>query len=186
VIALDRLVSLALGELAEEEANVVEEHVLECDACALRLELLVDLGQAVKELVSAGSVLLPATPGLLARLEQEGLVTRTYRMGPGEAVECTVAADDVYVALQLSIPADPGPRIDFIYEAEGMHFRLDDIPFDRARMLVTIAQTARFLRTLPTGSGTVRLVAVDGDGERSLSAYVLNHTATAESTRERP
>ncbi len=183
MIALERLASLALGELAEAEAAVVEEHVLDCDACAARLELLVDLGQAVKDVVTAGGVLLPAPPSLLARLEEQGLVTRTYRVAPGEAVECTVAADDLYVALHLSIPADPAVRLDFVYEAEGMRFRIDDVPFDRARGVVTVAQTARFLKTLPTGSGTVRLVAVDGDGERTVSAYVLNHTAIAEGSR---
>ncbi len=183
MIALERLASLALGEIADEEAADVEDHVLGCDACAARLELLVDLGQATRDLVARGAVPLPATTELLARLEQEGLVTRMYRIAPGGTAQCTVAADDVYVALQLSIPADPAARIDFVYDAEGMHFRFDDIPFDRDRGTLTLAQAAGFLRTLPTGRGTVRLIAVDGDGERPLAEYTLDHTATAERPR---
>lgn len=183
MIAIERLASLALGELTDTDAADVEEHVLDCDACAARLELLVELGQAVKDLVTCGGVPLPAPPELLARLQHEGLVTRTYRIAPGGAVQCTVAADDVYVALHLSIPADPAARIDFIYEAEGLHFRIDDIPFDPERRMVTVAQTAGFLRGLPTGRGTVRLVAVDVDGERALAEYTLNHTAMAERPR---
>jgi hypothetical protein len=181
VIALERLAMLALGDLPDHEAAEVEEHVLGCGECAARLERLADLGDAVRELVHAGRVLLPATAKLVSHLAREGLVTRTYRVAPGGAVACTVAAEDVYVALYLSVDTTDVDRIDFVYESPIARFRMDDVPFDREGGMVTVAQTAEYLRTLPTGSGTVRLVAVDSRGERALGEYVLNHTAQARS-----
>jgi hypothetical protein len=133
----------------------------------------------VRDLVRAGRVLLPATAELVAHLRREGLVTRTYRIAPGGAVACTVAAEDVYVALELSVDTADVDRIDFVYESPIARFRMEDVPFDREGGVVTVAQTAEYLRTLASGSGTVRLVAVDSRGERALGEYVLNHTAQA-------
>jgi hypothetical protein len=176
MIAFDRLAMLALGELPQEEAAAVEEHVLGCDECAARLERMIDLGQGLSALARAGS-----TGGLLAGeaivelLEREHLVTRRYRIAPGGQVACTVDAGDVYSAMYLAADTSGARRVDWIYHSPTAGYRVEDVPFHAGG--VTFVMPAAYLRTLPTQRKTIRLVAVDDTGERLLGEYVLDHTA---------
>jgi hypothetical protein len=178
MIAFERLAMLALGELPESEAGVVEDHVLGCGGCAAILDTLLDLGARVAELTREGSAFMLAGRALVGELGRLGLVTRTYQVGPGGEVACTVDATDIYSALRLSLDtSDEVGRVDLVYESPSGNYRVDDVPVDRAAGEVVFVQPAEYLRTLPSGRRRIRLVAVGTEGERILGEYVLLHTA---------
>jgi hypothetical protein len=178
MIAFEKLAMLALGELPESEATEVEDHVLSCSDCAGVLERLLDLGARVTEVTREGSTFMLAGQALVGELERVGLVTRTYRMGPGGEVACTVDAKDIYTALHLSLDTrgEVG-RVDMVYESPTGKYRVDDVPVDRDAGEVVFVQPAEYIRTLPSERKTILLIGVGSDGERILGEYVLDHTA---------
>jgi hypothetical protein len=183
MIAFGKLAMLALGELPESEAAVVEDHILACGSCAAILDRLLDLGARVAEVTQEGSAFMLAGHALVGELERVGLVTRTYQLRPGGEVACTVDANDIYSALRLFLDTSGEVgRVDLLYESPTASHRFDDVPMDRAAGEVVFVQPADYLRTLPSGRRTIRLVVVDGDGERTLGEYVLNHTAYSPAT----
>jgi hypothetical protein len=139
------------------------------------LERLLELGEDVRSLARLGAAPLLASRALVGRLENAGLVTRSYRVDPGGEVACTVDHRDVYSALLLSADTQGSRRVDFVYESTWRNFRVEDIPFDPDG--VAFVETAERLRAAPSGSRRLRLVAVDEKGERILGEYVLVHTA---------
>jgi hypothetical protein len=175
VIAFERLAMLALGELPVEEAVVVEEHVLGCTGCAAVLERLLELGERIGEVTRHGEAFLLAGRPLVDQLQAEGMITRRYEMGPGGEVSCTVDARDIYTCMCLKLDARALRRIDLIYEAPSARYRVEDLPFGPDE--VVFVQPATYIRTLPTERKTIRLMAVDDEGERAVATYVLNHTA---------
>jgi hypothetical protein len=180
MIEHSRLVALALGELAQQDAASVEDHVLACSACAATLERLLLARDVMPDLIRAGQVRIVLTARLLEQLEREGLVTRTYRLDPGEKVACSVRASDIYTVVHLrGADLSTVARLDAAFEIPGNAHRLADIPFDRERGLVLVAQRADYIRTLPGGLRTIRLIAVENGTEREIATYLLDHTAFA-------
>lgn len=182
MIALERLLQLAVGELSPGDAAEVEQHVLECTACAASLERLLALRDEVPALVRAGGVRLAGiSPAMLERMERAGLITRTYRLDAGGAVACSVARDDLYTAVHLNrVPLDGVSRLDLVVEVPDRSKRLNDVAFDAPNARVLIAMHASYIRTLPGGLHVLRLVAVDANGDRELAHFNLNHTAYRE------
>jgi hypothetical protein len=182
MIALERLLGLALGELPSAEAAEVEQHVLECSPCAASLERLLALRDEVPALVRSGGMRFGGiTAPLLERMERLGLITRTYRVEVGGSVACSVARDDLYTALHMQrVPLEGVARLDIDVVIPGRERRLTDVPFDAARGLVLMAQRADYIRTLPGGLHVLRLLAVEANGERELCHFDLNHTAYRE------
>jgi hypothetical protein len=177
MIAFERLAMLALGELSEADAAEVEEHVLGCDACAAVVERLVELGERMREVARAGGVGMMPGHALVEQLASERLVTRTYRIAPGGSVACTVGGRDIYSAMYLEVDLHGVRRLDLLYDAPSLTFRLQDLPFDPERGELTFVRAAEELRLLPTERKTIRLVSVEDGGDRLLGEYVLNHTA---------
>jgi len=71
-------------------------------------------------------------------------------------------------------------RIDVAIESTRGVYRLDDVSFDRARGVVLLAQRADLIRTFPRGAYTIRLFAIDEQGERrerEVGHYTMDHTA---------
>jgi anti-sigma factor RsiW len=130
MIALDRLIAYAAGDLSGDDELTVEEHVLSCGACAAVVERLVRLGSAIRELVRAGALdgRLIGTPALVAKLDAEGLIHRRYHAAPGQSVACSVGADDVFAVLTLEVPLAGVSRVDFVHNNN----RFADVPFDAA------------------------------------------------------
>jgi hypothetical protein len=175
MIAFERLSMLALGELPDDEAVAVEEHVLGCAGCAAVLERLLDLGEGIAEVTRLGGAFLLVGRGVVDRLEAEGMITRRYAIVSGGAVACTVDARDLYVSMRLELETRGLSRLDLLYESPIARHRFEDVPFDPGE--VVFSMPATFLRTLPTQREELRLVAVEGDGERTAAAYELHHTA---------
>lgn len=179
MIDLDRLVSLAAGDLSDAEAELVDEHVLACGQCAATLESLLRIGGALRDVVRAGRTDVVATSAFVARLDAEGLVTRRYRLAAGETVACTVGSTDVFSVTQLEAGLEHVRRLALVRTSHAGSERTDDIPFDPRAGVVTIVSRADWIRTLPTAKLTVQLVAVDDAEDRVLGSYVLDHTAFA-------
>jgi hypothetical protein len=175
MIADDALLMLALAELSGPDAEEAGEHVLACGACAERLEQLVALGIGIRDLVRAGKTWIVLSRRLLERMDRDGLVSRTYRVRPGETVPCGVGARDVYALTHLEADLTGVSRVDLVVSDLGM--RVDDVPFDRERGEITFVERSDHVRALPTGPIRLVLVAVDDVGERALGEYTLSHTA---------
>ena len=105
------------------------------------------------------------------------MVTRTYHLAPGGEVACTVDAEDVYTATHLALDTRGLGRVDLLFDSTSGSYRVADVPFDAERGEVVYALPGSYLRTLPTGRKTLRLVAVEEEGDRVLGEYVLDHTA---------
>jgi len=174
VIPFDELVGAALGDLDPAASDRVEEHILGCGACARTYEHILALGEGVAEVVRAGGVTILASTELLDELRRQHLITRTYRVPAGGSVQCTVAADDIFVAAEY-LGADLGSatRVDLITPFG----RLEDVPFDRALGRVAMLAAGDQLRELPTATGHYQLVSVEGDSQRTLADYTMHHTA---------
>jgi hypothetical protein len=175
VIAIERLIAYALGELEGDEALEVDDHVLSCGACAERLTRLLDLGAGVRALVRGGVAPIFLAPALRDALESAQLITRRYRLRPGEIVPCEVAAHDVYTLIELEANLHGATRVDLVRAGA---YRLPDVPIDRARGVVALVQPGERIRQEPTMRIELELIAVEeGTGDRSLGSYTLSHTA---------
>lgn len=177
MIELERLELLALGDLDAEEEGAVEEHVLACSACAAILERLLLIGAEVAELVRGGKVAFQAAAPLARRLEQAGLISRRYRLRPGQVVPCTVGASDVYSATELEADLRGARRVDLVRHSPTGSERRNDIVFDAEAGLVTLITRSDVIRTFPSVNLRFELFAEDASGERRLGEYVLEHTA---------
>lgn len=178
MIALESLAALALGELEGDELDRVELHVLSCSACALTLERLIEVGPAVRELVTAGQVRTFAEPALLARLDELGLISRRYRVAPDQVVACSVGPNDVYALTELEAELAGVQCVDLLVSSEvGGEWRDRDVPFDPARGVVSVLDRGDALRLLPSTRIFLTLVAVEDGAERRLGEYVLAHEA---------
>jgi hypothetical protein len=173
MIAIDRLVASAIGELTGDADAEVEEHVLSCGACAARYAFFVRLGPAIAELVRGGAVTMPISRALAEQLDARGLITRRYVLEPDKPVPCTIGPDDIYSLTTYSVDLQGVSRVDLIRGDQ----RLPDVPFDAAAGRVYMLTSAQVLRQVPSMRLHLRLLAVDEAGERTLGTYLLDHTA---------
>jgi hypothetical protein len=174
VIAVDRLIACALGELADDDADEVEEHILSCGACATRYASFVRLGPAIRALVRDGDATVPATRALVDAADAAGLVTRRYVLTPGAVVRCTVDATDIYsLTTYEGLDLAGVSQLDFVRAGT----RIADVPFDAREGRLYMLTRAEMLRALPTVKLPIRLVAVEGSGERTIAEVTLDHTA---------
>jgi hypothetical protein len=180
MIAPERLLALALSEIDGAEAEEVEAHVLSCSACAATLEKYLSVGQRVRDIVRRGGVRFALSPDLATELVEAGLIKRSYWLRPGDTVACSVAAEDVYVAAYLEADLTRATRIDIVFRMPDKEVRVRDVPFDPSKGVVSYAERADFLRSLPTHVMHCELLDVADDGtERTLGRYVFDHHATA-------
>ncbi|HET6281974.1 MAG TPA: hypothetical protein VFH73_13450 [Polyangia bacterium] len=178
MIAFDRLAALALGELGGEALDEVELHVLSCTPCARILERLVLLGAATRDLVVTGKVRNVVGPALSARLTELGLVGRRFRIAPGQVVPCAVGTDDVYVLAEMTADLGGVERVDLLLGPAGAEQqRIQDVPFDAASGMVMMVDRGDLLRQMPSMRLQMTLCAVDGERQRVLGEYVLDHHA---------
>ncbi len=178
MIALARLIAFALDELDEADAATLDEHILACTTCATTLTRLISLGPAVHALIATGQVPFAAPTSLVQHLDRAGLVSRTYRLRPGESLPCAVGVTDIYAATHLEADLSQVDRVDLVRVTPVGDVRLEDVPFDRDRGVVSLINPSAVIRTYPTMQIRMRLVAVDGGADRVLGEYTLEHRAS--------
>ncbi len=178
MIDFEQLVRRALDELDEAEATKIDEHVLRCGTCASTLESLVHVRSGVRDLVSAGKIAFPAGTALIDQLTAAGLISRTYRLAPGEVLPCAVGAADVYALTTLLANLEGVMRVDVVQSTLAGSTRMMDVPFDADRGLVRFVSRSDVLRSLPSTRLRLEVFAVDGSDERKIAEYFLEHTAS--------
>ncbi|HLV65996.1 MAG TPA: zf-HC2 domain-containing protein [Polyangiaceae bacterium] len=179
----EALAAHALGELAPEEAERVEEHFFACAECTRRLEAVQRLATAVETLVREGRVQAAVSPEWLREAEAGGLVVRAYRLAPGETVACTAGPDDHLIVLRFELPELEGAEgIDLRAElvdvrtGERREVVVTDIPVRRAPGELLYAYSAAEIRSLPRTRVTLRASAHGARGDQPIASYTLDHT----------
>ena len=172
------LVQYWLGELDEAAEARIDEHLLGCDHCGARLDELAALAAGVRSVFEGGRVFAFVTGDFVRGLAQRGVRLREYRVARNGSVNCTVAPGDQLLISHLEAPLDGVARVDATAESpEGTQvFR--DIPFDARTGLVMFTPGTEAIRSKPAYQFRMRLVAVDGDGERVIGDYTFNHAPT--------
>jgi anti-sigma factor RsiW len=168
-----------LGELAESEEEVVEEHLLACDQCSARLGEVIALAQGIRELARQGSLRMVVSDAFLKRAAEQGLRVREYAPPPGGSVQCTVTADDDLLIGRLAADMSGAKRVDLsICDEQGLEqTRLRDIPVGAAAGSVALQESITFAKAAPSFKMIARLIGVDEAGsEHVLGVYTFDHT----------
>lgn len=173
--SFDVLASLVLGELPDSEREAAELHLLSCSACAEIVTKLVRLGEGVRGLVRRARVPFFVSAARLEALTMTGLVTRTYRLAPGDTVACSVAPEDLYVASVLEADFHGLDEVDVLLP-DGS--RLVDVPFDAPGGVLVLLDESATVRSLPSEALKIALIGRSGSGEKQLGAYVFDHRQT--------
>ncbi len=170
------LVDYWFGELATNEEDRVEEHLLGCADCSRRLDGLVTLGAGIRSAFGNGAVGAVISLGFLEEMKQEGLRLREYPVAPGGSVNCTISASDDAVVSRLMVDLAGASRVDVALLSELGASRLTDIPFDPTAGEVLFCPPAASLKQAPAFVQRIRLLAVDEAGERAIADYTFMHT----------
>jgi hypothetical protein len=156
-----------------------QEHLLKCDACSRRAERMGHLAREVAALARSGAVAGPGTPGLVARLERDGVRVHRYRIGPGRVVPCSVWPEDHVMATVLDVRAligEQGNRFDLLARfGDEAVIRAEDVPLDRATGTLTWLTPAAVDRRRPVTLVSFQVIRVAGDGESVAGEYALAH-----------
>jgi anti-sigma factor RsiW len=179
-LALDTLVAYWLGETDADTTLAIDEHLLGCDACGARLDEVIALGDGVRRAFDAGRVRAFVGAAFVERLAARGAKVREYRLRPGDAVACSVAADDDVLVTRLDVPLAGVTRLDAIVRSSlaAQDERIADIPFDAARGQVLMLPRMAEVRRAPAHTFEVALVAVDGEADRVVARYTFEHAPT--------
>lgn len=179
-LGFDVLVEYWRGELSPEQQARLEERLFEDETSARRLEIVARLGSAVASMVRRGQLRTVATLDTLQRLRDEGVTIRGYRVGPGQIVPCTVAAED-FVAIVLHGTFEGLDAVDLEVEAslEGESPRtehLASVLVDRTGHEVVLLYPGDLIRALPRSEFVYRATTTTAAGPRTLGEFRLHHT----------
>lgn len=182
-IDFETLVAYWLGEVPASESENTEEHFFACAHCAGRLEWLAALADGVRAAMRGGRVGLFASRRFVTALAQAGLRLREYDLEADGSVNCTIRADDDAVVSRMRAPLAGVKRVDVLRRVsvggvEEPEQRIRDVPFDAAAGELVFLPAASWLKTMPSLTARMRLVAVDEAGERPLADYTFLHTAS--------
>lgn len=175
-VDFETLVRHWLGELEEGAEAGVDEHLLGCDRCGAEFDVVAALAGGVRGAFARGALQAFVAEGFVRRLEDLGIPVREYRLRPGGSVNCTILPEDRFVVARLEAPLEGVERVDAMMDMEGQSQAFRDVPFDAAHGTVVLLSRTATLREMPSHRAQVRLVAVDGAGERVLGSYTFNHT----------
>lgn len=170
-----------LGALGPPEEEVVETHLMACDACGNRLREAIALADSLRALARSGSLQVVVPDRFVEHAVQRGLRVREYAPPRGESVQCTVAADDDLLVARLALDLTTAQRVDLSWcDPHGVELqRMADVPTRADRGSVICQQSITWAKASPTSTMIARLLAVDAaGGERVLGEYTFHHTRT--------
>lgn len=179
LLPLRDLVDYWFEELSPPDAERIEEHLFECDACGERLRALAALGDGVRRLAHTGAVQVAVTRSFLEAAAREGLRSREYVVRPGERVACTVTAQDDLLISRMRADFTGVSQLDVLWRVEGQpEIRIPDVPVSPDAEELIVAQSMPWAHRMGRTVLHVRLVARDGADDRVLGDYVFDHTPT--------
>jgi len=174
-IGLANLTDYAAGELPEDEAAALEEHLFSCGDCGARGAEFEALVRAIRPAVRSSEVGGFVTDAVLNRLAREGVRVRTFALSPDAVVPCAVWEGDELMALRLR--GDLGGAGEFTLTQ-----RIGGTEVSRAAGQVApshgeiiYALPAAWVRQLPVAEVEVLLTASEGGEERPVGRYTLVH-----------
>ena len=179
-LELDRLAAYWLGELPAAEGEQAEEHFFGCAHCARRLEWLAELSDGVRAAVRTGALGMVVPAAFVDMLKRAGMRLREYRTDPGMTTSCTIRADDHAVVSRIRAALSGVERLDMLNRVEiggrtQGEVRVEDVPFDPAASELIFIPPPAALKKMPAHTMRVRLLAVEGSGERLLGEYTFQH-----------
>jgi anti-sigma factor RsiW len=170
-----------LGALGPPEEEVVETHLMQCDACGNRLREAIALADSLRALARSGSLQVVVPDRFVEHAVQTGMRVRAYAPPRGESVQCTVAADDDLLVARLAVDLTTAQRVDLSWcDPHGVELqRQADIPVRADGGTVICQQSITWAKASPSSTMTARLLGVDDSGdERLLGEYTFHHTRT--------
>ena len=176
--AFDELVEYWLGEIDDARTQVIDMHLLACDACGAQLDEVVALAQGVRQAFINGLVHSSISAAFIARLVESGMRVREYLVPHNGSVNCSVTPQDEVLVGRLVAPLEGVSRVDVStrLSLRGGEEWLYDVPFDMTSGQVLIAPKISQVRKLPTHDVYIRLLAVDNNGSREIGHYTLHHS----------
>jgi len=176
----DALVDYWLGDTDAAATEAIDAHLLQCDTCGSAFDEVVALAQGVKAAFAHGAVPSMVSTAFVERLKAGGRRVREYHVPRNGSVVCSVAPDDEVLISHMAVPLHGVTRLDAEFTLSflpGPPERAHDIPFDTAAGAVVMLPKLAEVRQHPSHRMVVRLLAVDGAGERELGHYTFNHQA---------
>lgn len=165
---------------AEEEA-LVEEHLLSCDICSERLRETIQVCEALRDLAQSGNLRVVVADEFVRHAAGGGRQVRQYDVAPGQAIACTISADDDFLIGRMAADLRSAGRVDLsLCDPRGVEWqRMADIPVRPDVTQVVLQEPAGLAKGAPSGAMIARLLAVDADGaERLIGEYTFQHTRT--------
>ena len=119
-----------LAALPSADEDAVEAHLLTCDECGDRLREAIAMAEGLRALARSGSLQVVVSDQFVTHAAETGLRVREYAPPRGEAVQCTVAADDDLLVARLAVDLATASRVDLSWcDPRGIeHQRMADIP----------------------------------------------------------
>jgi hypothetical protein len=176
----ETLVDYWLGDTDAAATEAIDAHLMQCDACGHAFDEVVALARGVKEAFRGGAVPSMLSAPFVERLKSAGRHVREYRVPHNGSVVCSVAPEDDLLVSHLAVPLQGVTRLDAVFALSltpGRESRVNDIPFDAAGGEVLFVPKLTEVRALPSHQLIVRLLAVDGAGEREVGHYTFHHQA---------
>ena len=170
---MDALLDYVAGDPKPDEDAPLEEHLFECEACAATAAALAQVGDGVRAAVASGRTGLVASEALLAKLEEAGVRLRHYEVEPGGEIDCTVAAEDVFVVAHYSADFSGVEQVTLVAKKGDQELRrMEGIRVPPGARTLHVLLRGDFMRTLPTATHTVTL----SSGEHVVAEYTFSHT----------
>jgi hypothetical protein len=170
-----------LADLSSAVEETVEQHLMTCDRCGDRLRDVIALAEGLRALARSGSLQVVVSDQFVKHAAETGLRVREYAPPRGEAVPCTVAADDDLLVARLAVDVTTASRVDLSWcDPQGVERqRMADIPVRADGGTVVCQQSITWAKASPSATMVARLLAVDDKGtERLLGEYTFHHTRT--------
>ena len=152
-VPIETLLAWWLHETDAAETDVVDEHLLRCDACGETLDALLALADGVRAAFKAGLVGAIASAEFVAKVATRGHRVREYRLPWNGGVDAV---------------------LEFSY-APGVRHRIEDVPFDAGAGEVIYLPKIAEVKRAPAHTHTVTLIATRDGAERSLGTYTFRH-----------
>jgi hypothetical protein len=170
-----------LRALPSAREDAVDEHLMACDRCGIRLRETIALAESLRTIARSGSLQVVLSDPFLEHARESGQQVRQYSPPRGGSVQCTVAADDDVLVARLHADLGGASRVDLAWcDGQGIEFlRMPDIPVQPDTGTVVCQQSITHAKAAPSGTMMARLVGVDAAGaERLLGEYTFHHTRT--------
>jgi anti-sigma factor RsiW len=174
-IALADLTDYVAGELPEDHAAAIEEHLFSCAECSARAAELDAIVRAIGSAVRSAEVGGFVTDAVLNRLAREGVRVRSFTLSPGAIVHCAVWDDDEVMVLRLRADFGGASEVTLSQRVAGKETVRATGEVTSSHGEVIHVLPAAWLRQLPVVEVEVLLTTHENGEERPIGSYTLLH-----------